>query len=148
MNVHLLENYLTKYASSTIISRAEEYSPTLVEYKANRAEFQCVNKEGITYKIYIYEINDMVTSSCSCPYDLGGICKHTVASLNTLIAYLNHGNIVFTKTSKSIEKEASGPGIIQLHKHQLDLHEIKSLFNFDKYYIYGEDFKVFSQTKV
>lgn len=83
--VKAITSYINKNASFAVMNRASFYRPTLEKQDNNVISFSC---KGTKKKPYIQEFvfnGDKISmSSCTCPYDHGGICKHQVAALNRL----------------------------------------------------------------
>ncbi len=61
------------------------------KFKVQGSELYNVTINGI--------LKEKLSASCSCPYDWGGICKHTVASLLYIKNHIDNGK--FKKTSSS-----------------------------------------------
>ncbi len=82
-----LEKYLKKNASTKSYARGKEMS------RQNRIADFSINDDDATYLIngetgrYTVKISwkNRIKSSCDCPYDFGGICKHEVVSLLDLM---------------------------------------------------------------
>jgi uncharacterized Zn finger protein len=56
---------------------------------------------SVTYEVNIEIINNKITSwRCTCPYDWGAICKHTVAALYAVRNRLIDGSVSAPKTRK------------------------------------------------
>ncbi len=125
MDISKLENYLSKFANKTSTERAKNYHPVLLGYDEQRASYTCENNNGTTYRVYIYEVKGMITSSCSCPYDQGGICKHTIAAINDLFQYLN-GKKTFVIKNKVEPVSNVDDYFVILNDHRLDPSELKS----------------------
>ncbi|MDD2982185.1 MAG: DEAD/DEAH box helicase [Crocinitomicaceae bacterium] len=91
----MLENklltYISNHAQFVVISRSHVYAPKLVGHHQNVYEFTCQGSEKQPYdvKIDIQDLNRIKTS-CNCPYEGHGICKHQVAAVNELIHVLKN----------------------------------------------------------
>lgn len=77
-----VEKFIKANANRTSIQRSKNYTTKLVEKSEQLAIFSC---RGSAYQPYIISIKlkngDLSGVSCTCPYDAGGICKHSVAAL-------------------------------------------------------------------
>ncbi|WP_107039731.1 DEAD/DEAH box helicase [Brumimicrobium mesophilum] len=81
-----LRQFLNKNAKFEIIKRSFNYYPSLISNKENTFLFECSGSEIEPYDVFIDLKNYYsIKTSCSCPYNGPGICKHEVASLSHLI---------------------------------------------------------------
>lgn len=94
--IQKLVNYIDKNADFIIINRAFSYAPELVMNTEKVFDFVCYGSESMPYRIKI-EIkgNQQISSSCTCPYDYAGICKHQVAAINKLIDLIQAKKVLF-----------------------------------------------------
>src|SRR5690554_7089550 len=80
-----LRQYINKNARFEVIGRAFGYYPSLISNNANKLLFECSGSQIDPYDVFLDLHNYYnIKSSCSCPYNGAGICKHQVASLNKL----------------------------------------------------------------
>ena len=85
----ILKDYYLSHADFIIINRASSYYPVLLKNTSNNFTFQCKGTQKAPYRIQVkLKKNLDVSTSCSCPYEGGGICKHQVASVKQLIKLL------------------------------------------------------------
>ena len=81
----IITNYIDENASFVVINRASYYFPEFVEQKKNVLHYSCKGSQRQPYRIKIqFDRKLNIKTSCSCPYDGYGICKHQVASLESL----------------------------------------------------------------
>jgi len=92
------------------------------------------------YTVTIYEGNNRISATCTCPYDFEGYCKHIVA---TLIALSLNDNKVKVVNKK--EKEDRSKVIL----NNLSLDELKMFLNteFDKNQVFKENFIIYFSGK-
>jgi SNF2 family DNA or RNA helicase len=83
----IIQQYINSNSSSIIRDRAKVIKPILLLDKPPITQYRCIGSTGQPYTITIEARNagNSVSSSCSCPYNFGGLCKHEVASLLMLI---------------------------------------------------------------
>lgn len=98
MDVAVLRKYRRDQSSRTIQKRAEQVMLTEVEQKS-KFHYQ-FTYQGSNFDPYNIEVlqknNNTITTSCSCPYDWGGICKHEVAAIDYILTALNKPQIMET----------------------------------------------------
>lgn len=80
------KDYLNKKAQSHILNRGKKIyfkKGILAIYDLGKdIDYIVRGDSGVKYTVTLYNIHsNKVSSSCTCPYDYGGICKHTVAAL-------------------------------------------------------------------
>jgi SNF2 family DNA or RNA helicase len=81
----IITNYIDENASFVVINRASYYFPEFVEQVKNVLHYSCKGSQRQPYRIKIqFDHRLNIKTSCSCPYDGYGICKHQVASLECL----------------------------------------------------------------
>lgn len=91
--VKAITSYINKNASFLVMNRAFSYRPSLEKQDKNVISFSCKGTQKKPYKQeFIFEGESISSSSCTCPYDGGGICKHQVAALNLLYDLKNFKN--------------------------------------------------------
>ncbi len=88
-----IQNYINENASYTIQKRGQNllYSNAIKDFviDINKNEAIFLVKGTHLYSVEIKNLNGKIKTSCTCPYDWGGICKHEVASLLYLINYFD-----------------------------------------------------------
>ncbi|MFE8700667.1 SWIM zinc finger domain-containing protein [Cytobacillus sp. FJAT-54145] len=111
-----------EYVDKTILKRGKDYfisgSIQKVEMvKENLYIVEVVGTEFYSVKVSLTEKDDIVSTSCDCPYDWGEYCKHQVAALYALRDLRENG-----ENQGNLDKTAL--------KQEKDLKFI--LFNFNK----------------
>lgn len=84
-NLKLLKNYIknNSIASSTI--RAKSIKLKFIKNFFERYDFEYLGSDETLYKIEVDLSNfNKISTSCTCPYDNGGICKHRIAAVNEI----------------------------------------------------------------
>jgi uncharacterized Zn finger protein len=90
MTLRLTESDIRQMAVDQSFARGEQYfaSGAVVELqqRGNTAVARVRGSQADGYRVTI-ELDEgrVVSTRCSCPYDWGGICKHIVATLLTLM---------------------------------------------------------------
>lgn len=86
MDVKTIKKYIKD--NSTASSRSNSYyvDPKLVSQSNSHFEFTYDGNSSYDYQILI-DFRNGIETSCNCPYknNYPGICKHVIASLNTII---------------------------------------------------------------
>lgn len=149
MLVQNLKNYIHDHADFIIINRATSYYPELIHHKNEAFHFQCYGSMDYAYDIKIRVAPDLsIHSSCTCPYEGNGICKHQVASINQLIELIKSKKIdkeVFMK-----EKTAHNLAVYLPHKQGIINREelSKIQFKVDRYRFGSVQIESISKTKI
>jgi non-specific serine/threonine protein kinase len=82
----LVNAYIDANANFLVITRAGYYNPKFKKQEKNCIYFECQGSRRRQYNIKIeFETDTKIKSSCTCPYDGFGICKHQVASLENVM---------------------------------------------------------------
>lgn len=80
-------NKITQFIklNTTAISKSRSHNlfPILTFFDDKKAVFTCKGTTKLPYEITI-EYSNEIKINCTCPYDYGGICKHSIASLEKL----------------------------------------------------------------
>lgn len=107
------KNYITKYinfyADTQIAMRGKRmYNDGLVEYsgydeKKDTYKFLVEGSDIYTVNIKGISKND-VSAGCTCPYDWGGMCKHTVASLLYIKERIGNAGNLKSKSNQPVPK--------------------------------------------
>ncbi len=120
-----LKSYLNSNSTTITRSRAKDHSPLLIDDKPTRAEFKCKGSTGNNYLIVIEAFNTgmVIRTSCTCPYNFSGVCKHTISCLSYLINDRN------TYQSKYVDKN-----IIKLSNGILEMEVFKEIPFFETRY--------------
>lgn len=149
MLLEKLSNYIDGHADFIIVNRATSYYPDLVNHKDNEFHFQCYGSMDYVYDIHISISPGLaITSSCTCPYDGYGICKHEVAAINRLIdlikiKYIPEGDIIQHK------KEIDLSLYLPHQQGKIDLEQLKKIhFNRREYSFGIINIKSISKTQI
>lgn len=79
-NNSTLREYVSKNATKQSLDRA--FDSKLLNIKVNKNQILAVVQGTMPYLVTIkFEPGKIISSSCTCPYDYAGICKHTVLAL-------------------------------------------------------------------
>jgi len=89
MNTQLLQKYKKKHSTDIIRKRANTIQLKNVSNTVNRFSFLYKGSESKPYFIEIKATDKKIISSCSCPYDYGGLCKHEVAAIDYILQRSN-----------------------------------------------------------
>lgn len=81
-----LLRYITENAQFAVVSRSSRYAPKIAGHYHNVYDFICSGSQDRPYDVQV-DMQDVnrISTSCNCPYDGHGICKHQVAAVNELI---------------------------------------------------------------
>ncbi|PID26773.1 MAG: hypothetical protein CR982_08590 [Candidatus Cloacimonadota bacterium] len=124
--------YIKLNSSVAVRRRAKLITPTLEKRSDCQYVFQYLGSKNFLYLI-IVDIGEEIETSCSCPYDYGGICKHQVAALNYILLECKN---LLQKVEKSTEKEISKSKhlSILLPKHIIPEEELLNISSPDLYF--------------
>ncbi|MRN37826.1 ATP-dependent helicase [Neisseria sp. N95_16] len=142
---HAIETFINEKALPASIERARDYRAELVEIDGNRATFQSKGSYKQTYRQMVeFNENKPVKVSCSCPYQNGGICKHTVAALRQLAAMSDNGQPEKkTKPTRSAKPKETLLRYPLLDGGLVDFQSIWSDFNrFTNFSFYTADCRI------
>ena len=115
MLIQKLTKYINDNADFVIINRATSYYPDLINNTKKEFNFQCFGSHYMAYNIKVKVNRDSnISSSCSCPYDGHGICKHQVASINSLLKLIKLKKI----DNDVVEEKKTTSELITLLPHQ------------------------------
>lgn len=86
-----------EYVDETILKRGKDYFNSgaiqkVEMVKENYYLVEVVGTEFYSVKVYLTEKDDIVSTSCDCPYDWGEYCKHQVAALYAVRDLRKNGN--------------------------------------------------------
>lgn len=85
----ILKNYVFTNTTSTIRSRGNSLTVKTIEFNEDYSSVIAKVKGTKLYTITFDGLqSDMLMSSCTCPYDYEGLCKHEVAVANEIDRYL------------------------------------------------------------
>lgn len=152
--IKAISSYINKNASFVIMSRATSYYPKFEKQSGNIISFSCQGTQKKPYRQeFIFNGDIIMNSSCTCPYDGSGICKHQVASLNKLFDLSNSKNnkididTLSNLKSNSSPKNATSKTLILKHNDGEIDSEFLSKIQFSRNnYSFGE-IEIISLTK-
>ena len=78
-----IDKYIQKHASRASIQRAKECRVEQDFLEDDSAEYTCLGSSGAHYRITLRYAKKL-SAHCTCPYNYGGLCKHSVAALRDL----------------------------------------------------------------
>ncbi len=124
--IKLFEEYLSEHSIESVRHRALEIKLNLVYQSPNHFTFSYKGTSRKPYEINVFSSTKDVRTTCDCPYDYGGICKHEVAALNYLIGLKPPTKKNITKINKT-KNNSKKRGEIQLTNHILRYEAIEKL---------------------
>lgn len=96
MDIKIISDYFYNNSDFIIRNRASVYLPKYIGFVRKAYVFECAGSKRKNYVIRIKLSEDKVEkTTCTCPYDGLGICKHQVASLDALIKLVKFKKINF-----------------------------------------------------
>ncbi len=130
----IIDEYIRKNATSTIQRRANTIALNLKKHEDALYVFSYQGSASRPYKVEVCLWETKVTSSCTCPYNRGGLCKHEVAALryvkkNPMKKQLD----LFGNEVKDPLKEQINKGKIILNDHLITDDLINRLIKILKY---------------
>ena len=75
-----IDKYIQRHANRASIQRAKECRVAQDSLDDDSATYTCPGSTGALYYITL-RYAKRLSAHCTCPYDYGGICKHSVAAL-------------------------------------------------------------------
>ena len=107
--------YINLYTDKSVRQRGMQYfmnnhiiSHTIDSQKGEASYLVQGSEE--TYRVLIYNFKNSISSSCTCPYNYGGICKHQTAALYHLERFLKGGTTVnFAPKMTVVKRNTSEP---------------------------------------
>lgn len=86
MDVKTIKKYIKDNSNPSSRSNSYYVDPKLVSHSSSHFEFTYNGNSGYDYRILV-DFQNGIETSCNCPYknNYSGICKHVIASLNTII---------------------------------------------------------------
>lgn len=84
-----IASFIYENAETSSIKRSFEIFPLLKSINNRQAVYECKGSAPKPYTVKI-STEDTLAVNCSCPYDFGGICKHSVASLENFALTLKN----------------------------------------------------------
>ena len=86
-----IDKYIQKHASRASIQRAKECRVEQDFLEDDSAEYTCLGSSGAHYRITLRYAKKL-SAHCTCPYNYGGLCKHSVAALRDLADHIRAQN--------------------------------------------------------
>ncbi|MDF1518570.1 MAG: SWIM zinc finger family protein, partial [Lutibacter sp.] len=136
MYAKLINDFIKANSSTATRGKSNYLYPKLVSNSNDFFEFTCKGSANKPYKLNIELKNNKVSAtSCNCPYDYGGICKHTVASLKKLAEGIKSGEILllYGETFDVISEKYKGNQIL-LTNNLLNFEELSKKLPNQHYY--------------
>ena len=86
-----IDKYIQRHANRASIQRAKECRVAQDSLDDDSATYTCPGSTGALYYITL-RYAKRLSAHCTCPYDYGGICKHSVAALRDLADHIREQN--------------------------------------------------------
>jgi len=144
--IKAITSYINKNASFAIMSRATYYNSMFKQQNGNIISFTCQGSQKKPYlQEFVFNQDTIINSSCTCPYDGPGICKHQVASLNKLYDLTNYKNsnidisLLLNPKSSSLSKTKRSKTLTLNHdKGEIDAEFLSKIQFSRNNYSFGE----------
>jgi non-specific serine/threonine protein kinase len=134
----IITAYIDENANFVIINRASYYFPEFVEQKKNVLYYSCKGSQRRPYRIKIqFDQKLNIKTSCSCPYDGYGICKHQVASLESL-RDLNYKEDIDLDLLIPLPQKEKGPLMLKHENGVIDSDALSKIQFSRNNYHFGE----------
>jgi hypothetical protein len=121
-----LKDYIDRNTDSRTRLRSNTIVVKTLEVSEDNQSVKAKVKGSKFYEVCFYGLKDgMISSSCTCPFDWGNVCKHEVAVAKEIDVFLNDTGKISTalKTAKVKEnKPAKNDGIFEF-----SFEEVKNL---------------------
>lgn len=122
-----LRQFINENGKFEVIKRSFSYYPSLISNNDNVLLFECSGSQVEPYDVLIDIRNYYsIKSSCNCPYNGPGICKHQVASFTKLISLVEDEQV---DLNRIIEKKTFiSPTTTIPHEHGIiDVEELNKI---------------------
>jgi SNF2 family DNA or RNA helicase len=136
-----LKDYIKNNSNSNSKLSAKNVNPKLIKKFFDRYDFEYLGSSSTPYKIEVDLSNiKKITSSCTCPYDKGGICKHRIAAVESICQRaITDVSISATKPlTKPVElvvKDILPKNQFKLKNHLIERNKIvTTIYNTSRYY--------------
>ncbi|MEX2589429.1 MAG: SNF2-related protein [Chitinophagales bacterium] len=110
LSSELLE-YIQRHANSSSLSRGQAYMRQrkckLLKYDEEKGQAKYEVRGSSLYTVNIKNLNTDVETSCNCPYDFGGICKHQVAAVLDFVNKAKNLDALLEKKKQTVPKRKS-----------------------------------------
>lgn len=144
MDVKFISQFIKEKSAAASRSKANYVYPKLISNSNDFFEFSCLGSSPKPYNITIeLGTNKVKATSCTCPFNYSGICKHTVASLKELQKGIKSGEILilegtFLPPSQQFQDPNKLKGNqIPLKNALLNFDEIKKIIPNQQQYAYN-----------
>ena len=96
-----LKDYIFRNTESNVRSRANSITVKKIDLSKDKESAKARVKGDKLYEVHFYGLQTgMISSSCTCPYEWGNVCKHEVAVANEIDVLLDK-----PKTLSSVKKD-------------------------------------------
>ena len=143
MNINLIDQYIKKYSNLSVQNKATLITPVLVDDTETSFTYECSGTSNYPYITVLKISEDAISTSCTCPYKktYTGICKHVVASLESIKNKFKHGQLLLFGLGETIPEK----GQLKLQKNQFFLeHHILDLSKMDAGLSYHRSYNNFA----
>ena len=121
-----LKDYIYRNTDSRTRSRANSIIVKTIEFSEDKEFAKAKVKGSRLYEVCFYGLQTgMISSSCTCPFDWGNVCKHEVALANEIDIFLN--DLKKRKTSKLPTTPKEKKPIVTDGVFEYSFDEIKNL---------------------
>ena len=86
-----IDKYIQRHANRASIQRAKECRVAQDSLDDDNATYTCAGSTGTLYRITLHYTKKL-SAHCTCPYNYGGLCKHSVAALRDLADHIREQN--------------------------------------------------------
>ncbi|MGB1219661.1 MAG: SNF2-related protein [Flavobacteriales bacterium] len=103
-----LKDYIYRNTDGNIRSRANSIVVKDYTFSDSGDTVKATVKGSKLYEVHFYGLESgMISSSCTCPYDWGAVCKHEVAAAREIDLYISNGSPKPT-TAKVLKNNTNG----------------------------------------
>lgn len=141
LDLKSLKDYIKNNSNSNSKLSAKNISPKLIKKFFDRYDFEYLGSSSVPYKIEVDLSNvKKITSSCTCPYDKGGICKQRIAAIKSLCQRAITDVFIsetkpLTKPVEIVVKNVLPKNQFKLENHLIERNQIvTATYNTSRYY--------------
>ncbi|MDP3359517.1 MAG: DEAD/DEAH box helicase [Lutibacter sp.] len=128
MDLKFIDQFINKNSTAASKSKSNYVYCKLISNSNDFFEFSCIGSASEPYTTIIeLENNKIKATSCTCPYDYGGICKHSVASLKKLKKDITSGEILLLQGDVSPFQGKVNPFQPKVMKLQMEINDPNKL---------------------
>lgn len=150
MNTKIFDTFIKENSTPQSRANATYVYPKLEQNTSDYFEYSCLGSVKVPYKITIELDNDIIkATSCTCPYDYAGVCKHIIASLKALKKGFESGEILVLlpiQNDKNSTKLKSNQ--LLLKDNLLDRDAIEKLASVNLYYSHNYSIDFINRTEI